>query len=101
MIDYKIVSRLDSNVCTVKIRVYEGEVATENEQLLDTIVPVTRYRRSVVLGEKELKMKFPIADNEIINILNDALAKFNLSKTVITEQKAAKLSTSLRAKILS
>lgn len=53
--DYKIISTLeDRGLLTVKIRVYEGDITTEDEYDITkkSFVPVTRYRRTKVIGEK-------------------------------------------------
>jgi len=66
--DYKIstIKRYD-NVTEVLVRVYEGAVTTENEEVTNPktkkleSMPVTRYRRTKVLGELNIKYRGDIA----------------------------------------
>lgn len=46
------------------VRVYDGEIATENELVRGEMQPVTRYRRSKLLGEHVFSFG---ADNPSLN----------------------------------
>lgn len=56
IVDYKIVEEREENgIKYQKVRFYEGNITTEDElnPLTDQIEPVTRYRRSAMIEEKE------------------------------------------------
>jgi hypothetical protein len=57
MIDFKIVEeRSDGeNITYQRVRFYEGDITTENEYVFESrsIEPVTRYRRSALIEERE------------------------------------------------
>lgn len=54
--DYKVVEEREENgLIYQKVRYYEGDVTTEDEynSLSDSMEPVTRYRRTALVEEKE------------------------------------------------
>ena len=54
--DYKIAEeRTENGLIYQKVRYYEGDVTTENEYdtFTDTMEPVTRYRRTAMVEERE------------------------------------------------
>jgi len=55
MIDYKIVEEreIDGKLVYQKVRFYEGAITTENEETVNGIEPVTRYRRTALIEERE------------------------------------------------
>lgn len=59
--DYKIVEERENNgvVTYQKVRFYTGAITTEDEMdmVAHEIVPVTRYRRTAMIGEEENNYK--------------------------------------------
>lgn len=110
-IDYKFwYIRRDDNgfISEAAIRFYEGEITTRAERRDDSIIPITRYRRSRRLGESDLldiggrfvnesnEMQAKIyttqdfgmikTDQELCNFLNKELIKVK-GREPIDEQK--------------
>jgi len=88
--DYKTprVTQHDDGSWTVLLRIYEGDVTTENE--LDkrgNMVPVTRYRRIAVLREETLEFQ-PMPEVALHGLLRVELAK-DLTRQPIEEQRDA------------
>lgn len=55
--DYKFwyITRNDDGYITeCAVRFYEGDITTEDEQTINGVVPVTRYRRTARLAESDL-----------------------------------------------
>ena len=87
--DYKIASRTDydDGHSVLKVRFYEGDITTENEQHGRLIVPVTRYRRTALLRTITLTLPdLPLRASEaqIQTSLKAELAK-DLTRTPIAE----------------
>lgn len=102
MLDYKIVYRLDTNEnCHVKIRIYQGDITTENELRLGVLIPVTRYRRTKIIAEQELSFVKDISDEEICAICNERLSKIDRKHQAISEQRFYNITNQTRGKILS
>ena len=56
MVDYKFTSIIENdNETKVKVRFYNGAITTENEfdVTTGTVIPITRYRRTSKIDEKE------------------------------------------------
>jgi hypothetical protein len=92
MIDYKIADiKLSSQGISANIRIYEGDITTEQELVDGTMQDVTRYRRSSKLVERNIVLD----TNEVIALftkyLNKRLAQeaAQRGKTVITEQSSS------------
>lgn len=110
--DYKFshISRRDNGTMEVKVRFYEGEVSTLDEEDMDgRLVPVTRYRRSALVKRPlthfasldgvssrliddgnagVLTFNRHLTDDQLRVVMNDVLAK-DLTRIAIDEQKAA------------
>lgn len=94
MIDYKITDiKLSSQGISANVRIYEGDITTEQEpsgDLSGTLTDVTRYRRTSKLAERNIVLD----TNEVIELftkyLNKRLAQeaAQRGKTVITEQSS-------------
>lgn len=93
--DYKIISTLESKgLLTIKIRIYKGDITTEDEYDITkkSLVPVTRYRRTKVIGEKTYTIETGERGSK------DALEKYSVkmrrdlktdkTRTPISEQNA-------------
>lgn len=92
MTDYKITSTSeDRGILTVNIRMYEGDVTTENEIVNGKSVPVTRYRRTKVLGSKSYTIETGESGSRQALELHQKLMRKDLGKdrtrTTIPEQK--------------
>lgn len=54
MISYKIVEEKEVNgLIYQKVRFYDGAITTEDEETVNGVEPVTRYRRTELLDEQE------------------------------------------------
>lgn len=84
VIDYKILEERVENGLVVyqRVRFYGGEITTEDEEDIVTrkLVPVTRYRRTKVLEEREYK--YDTEKSLALNYLNKELG------TLATKEKA-------------
>ena len=91
--DYKIsrITRFDDGRVEVVARIYEGDITTENERLVDGGTgPVTRYRRTGLLRTVTLTLPdlpTQATDAQIRRRLNDELKK-DRTRTPIAEQSA-------------
>jgi hypothetical protein len=91
MIDYKIHKTVDNGTdVSVTYRIYDGAVTTENEYdlLTDKEVPVERYRRTAMLGEKTVVYSKSDDIRQKLNLVLDAEAT-KRGDVVIDEQKNA------------
>lgn len=95
LLDYKIVRfSHDKRHVDVTVRVYRGAVTTENENTIDGIQPVTRYRRIAVVAERNFSYDVPrdMDRQEFLQkaraYLNNKLLNYATARghTVITEQ---------------
>lgn len=93
--DYKIISTLeDKGLLTVKIRIYEGVITTEDEYDITkkSLVPVTRYRRTKVIGEKTYTIETggkgskDALEKQLVKMCQDL--KTDKTRTPIAEQNA-------------
>ena len=89
--DYKTPRQTQHNdgSWSVRLRVYEGNVTTENDYVEEdgVGVPVTRYRRTTVL--QDVVLNFPaMPEQALIGLLNAELAK-DQTRTAIPEQRNA------------
>ncbi len=87
--DYKIsrVTRQDDGTMTVVVRFYEGAITTELELGLgsDPMIPVTRYRRTRMIGERTYQ-RATMSDVELRRYLNWVLGQ-SRTRTPIAEQR--------------
>lgn len=77
MVDYKIISMVDGSAGIIaKIRIYSGAITTKNELNDDGVLEsVTRYRRTSIIGEKEIRIPTNEKKATIDKILNAELDK--------------------------
>jgi hypothetical protein len=80
----------DIHIDEIGIKVYEGDITTENEydSLSKEYTPVTRYRRFNIIGTRRYtKDDFGLVSNErdLITFLNKELSK-DRNRTPIKEQ---------------
>ena len=88
LIDYKFarIKRKDDGTTEAKVRFYEGDITTEDEEDEDAVlVPVTRYRRTGLLREVTIVERGHLSDDEVRNLMDIELAK-DATRTPIDEQ---------------
>ena len=91
MIDYKFHEMVDNGAdISVTYRIYEGAITTENEFdiLKGKDVPIKRYRRTAMLGEKTAVYLKSDDIRQKLNLVLDAEAT-KRGDVVIDEQKNA------------
>ena len=88
--DYKFVyiKRLGDGSTEALVRFYEGDITTEDEPDPDTgkMVPVARYRRSLMLREEIFRYRTTKTDDEVRGEMDTELAK-DITRTPIDEQR--------------
>lgn len=77
MIDYKITKLIkhDDGSAEVSIKVYRGSVTTENELSGLEVKPVTRYRRTQMVGEKIFTVPIGVSIEDLREMLNEKVSQ--------------------------
>lgn len=84
--DYKITHQHIKNKTIGAIRIYEGDITTEDElNINDEPVPVTRYRRTRLLREVEFDFQ-ELNKTRVLQWLNSILAE-DKTRTPIDKQR--------------
>jgi hypothetical protein len=88
--DYKMVrlSHRANGTWKVMLRIYEGDITTEDEEVGDEVVAITRYRRTAKLEDRTLTI--PAMTEAAVRIhLNESLDGWRGGRTAIEEQRVA------------
>ncbi len=90
LIDYKFtnIQHMGNLVHSLTVRFYSGDITTENELDFNNVsVPVTRYRRVVLLGEKTWTPERSLTSRQMVHTINKKLRERFPAVTRIVQQQ--------------